>query len=93
MGQDLKLLGHPEGLNPNGDEGRSTATEVPQHFRMDVDQKEREVTSPAPPNHKKARAGRNSQATGSTHASPDDLVVAKGTPLPQDSDDDQGGKG
>ena len=92
MGQGMSLLGPPEGPNQNGDAGRPTDTAVPQHYRMDVDQKETEVPSPTKPNPKKARGGRNSQATGSTLASQDDLTEAKGVPLPRDSDDEEGDK-
>ena len=96
VGTGLSLLGPPEGPNPKGDEGRPTGTAVPQRFRldgrMDVDQKETEVPSPTKPNPKKARGGRNSQATGSTQASQDDLTEAKAVPLPRDSDDEEGDK-
>ena len=100
VGQELELFGSLEVPNPSGDEERSTdpevAAPVPQtteHFRMDVDQdNQRGSTSKASPESKKARAGRSSQATGSTRASQDDLAEAKNTQLPPDSDDERQGK-
>jgi hypothetical protein len=108
VGQELELFGSLEVPNPSGDEERSTdpevAAPVPQvtskieHFRMDVDQDNGKGPTPnASPdlfciNPKKARAGRSSQATGSTRASQDDLMEAKNTQLPPDSDDERQGK-
>ena len=103
MGQELDLFGSLEVPNPSGDEERSTDPEVAapvpkdtsttEHFRMDVDQdNQRGSTSKASPESKKARAGRSSQATGSTRASQDDLMEAKNTQLPPDSDDERQGR-
>jgi hypothetical protein len=108
VGQELELFGSLEVPNPSGDEERSTdpevAAPVPQvtskieHFRMDVDQDNGKGPTPnASPdlfciNPKKARAGRSSQATGSTRASQDDLMEAKNTQLPPDSDDERQGR-